>query len=166
MALNAYLTLKAAHAGDIHGSVTQKGRENSIMVIAVNHRIVSPTDAASGQASGKRVHSPFVITKELDKSSPLLYQALCTNETITAWTLKFWTAQTKAVAGGGSEVQHFTVSLTNARICSIDFQQPNTKHPDLVKLGDFEEVGFAYQKIEWTWMDGGISFTDDWESPQ
>jgi hypothetical protein len=27
-------------------------------------------DAASGQATGKRQHKPFVITKELDKSSP------------------------------------------------------------------------------------------------
>ncbi|MBL7976348.1 MAG: type VI secretion system tube protein Hcp [Candidatus Kapabacteria bacterium] len=34
--------------------------------------IVSPRDPASGQATGKRQHSPIVLTKELDKSSPLL----------------------------------------------------------------------------------------------
>jgi hypothetical protein len=31
--------------------------------------IVSPRDAASGMASGKRMHKPFTITKELDRSS-------------------------------------------------------------------------------------------------
>jgi len=36
------------------------------------HEIVSPRDAASGQATGKRSHSPITITKEIDKSSPLL----------------------------------------------------------------------------------------------
>lgn len=32
--------------------------------------VVVSRDAASGQATGKRMHKPFTITKELDKSSP------------------------------------------------------------------------------------------------
>jgi len=35
--------------------------------------------------NGQRMHKPLVITKELDKSSPLLYNALVTNEAITEW---------------------------------------------------------------------------------
>lgn len=76
MALNAYLKLKGQKQGDVKGSVTQKGRENKIMVIAVSHEVVSPRDMASGLPSGKRQHKPFLVTKELDKSSPLLYKAL------------------------------------------------------------------------------------------
>jgi len=26
-------------------------------------------------------------------------------------------------------------------------------------------VSFVYQKIIWTWTDGGITAEDDWESP-
>jgi hypothetical protein len=40
--------------------------------ISFEQEIVSPRDAASGLATGKRMHKPFVITKELDKSSPML----------------------------------------------------------------------------------------------
>ncbi|MFY9151766.1 MAG: type VI secretion system tube protein Hcp [Prolixibacteraceae bacterium] len=40
--------------------------------INFDQEIVSPRDVASGMATGKRMHKPFVITKELDKSSPLL----------------------------------------------------------------------------------------------
>jgi len=40
--------------------------------ISFEQEIVSPRDAASGLPTGKRQHKPFVITKELDKSSPLL----------------------------------------------------------------------------------------------
>lgn len=36
--------------------------------------VVSPRDAASGLATGKRMHKPFVITKELDKSSVVIAQ--------------------------------------------------------------------------------------------
>ncbi len=37
MALNAYLKLTGQKQGDIKGSVTQKGREGKIMVIAASH---------------------------------------------------------------------------------------------------------------------------------
>src|SRR4051812_48469125 len=109
MALNAYLKLKGQKTGEIKGSVTQKGREGKIMVIAVSHEIISPRDPASGLPTGKRMHKPFVITKELDKSSPLLLGVLTTNENISDWELQFWTPQLKAATGSGAEVQHYTV---------------------------------------------------------
>ena len=165
MALNAYLKLKGQKSGEIKGSVTQKGRENKIMVIAVSHEIISPRDAASGLPTGKRMHKPFVITKELDKSSPILYQVLCTNENVSEWELQFWTPQLRATGGVGTEVQHFTVKLTNANIASIAFRMANNKHPDLMKFAEYEEIAFTYQKIEWTWTDGGITAGDDWEAP-
>ncbi|MDP3643828.1 MAG: type VI secretion system tube protein Hcp [Bacteroidota bacterium] len=40
--------------------------------INFDQEIVSPRDAASGLPTGKRQHKPFTITKELDKSSPML----------------------------------------------------------------------------------------------
>src|SRR6185436_3328659 len=122
MALNAYLKLKGQKQGDISGSVTQKGREKSIMVIAVSHEVVSPRDPASGLPTGKRMHKPFVITKELDKSSPLLYSALVNNENIPSWELQFWTPQLNPQGGTGQEKQHYTVKLLNANIASLSFR--------------------------------------------
>jgi type VI secretion system secreted protein Hcp len=165
MALNAYLRLKGQKTGDIKGSVTQKGREGKIMVIAASHEIVSPRDAASGLPTGKRQHKPIFITKEIDKASPLLHQALSNNETITEWELQFWAAQMKAAAGTGAEVQTYTIKLTNASIASIAMRMPNNKDPALMKFETYEEVGFTYAKIEWTWNDGGVTSQDDWESP-
>ena len=40
--------------------------------ISFMQEVVSPRDAASGLPTGKRMHKPFVITKELDKSSPMM----------------------------------------------------------------------------------------------
>jgi type VI secretion system secreted protein Hcp len=165
MALNAYLKLKGQKQGDINGSVTQKGRENSIMVIAVSHEIISPRDPASGLPTGKRMHKPIVITKELDKSSPLLYNALVNNENIPTWKLQFWTPQLKAAQGVGTEFQHYTIELLNANIASIAFRMLNNKNPDLMRYAEYEEIAFTYQKITWTWTEGGITASDDWESP-
>jgi type VI secretion system secreted protein Hcp len=167
MALNAYLKAKAAKSGDLKGSVTQKGREDKIAVIAVSHEIVSPRDPASGLPTGKRMHKPFVITKELDKSSPLLYAVLVNNENIPDWELQFWspTGNLSAGGAGGVEKQHYSIKLLNANIASISFRLANNKNPDLMKYAEYEEVAFTYQKITWTWNDGGITAEDDWESP-
>jgi type VI secretion system secreted protein Hcp len=162
MALNAYLNLKGQKQGQIKGSVTQKGREGKIMVIAVSHEIVSPRDAASGLPTGKRQHKPFVITKELDKSSPLLYNALVNNENITEFVLQFWSPKQGAATGAGVEFQHYTVKLTNANIADIRFIMLNNKNPELMRYAEYEEIAFTYQKIEWTWTDGGITSQDDW----
>ncbi len=163
MALNAYLRLVGQKTGEIRGSVTQKGREGKIIVIAVSHDISSPVDTSSGQATGRRQHTPLVITKELDRSSVPLHQVQAANESFKEWQLQFWTAQHRAAAGGtGTEVQHFTIKLTNAFITSFDTRMPNNKHPDLMKFETFEEIAFAYESIEWTWTDGAITAQDEW----
>ena len=165
MALNAYLRLVGEKSGEIRGSVTQKGRENKILVIAASHDVVTPRDPASGLATGKRMHKPLVVTKELDRASAPLHQVQASNEKLREFELQFWTPQLKGgAAGGGAEVQYFTITLTDASIAEIHTQMPNTKHPDLAKLEIFEEVAFTYQKIEWTWTDGNITASDDWES--
>lgn len=162
MAAQAFMTLKGQKSGDVKGSVTLKGREGKIGVISASHSIVSPRDPQSGLPTGQRMHKPFVITKELDKASPVLYNILCTNENITEMTLQFWTPQVRAATGTGTEVQHYTVRLTNANIASINFVMPNVRDANLVKFSEYEEVAFTYQKIEWIWNDGGIMADDDW----
>ena len=160
MALNAYLAVSGQRQGDIKGSVTQAGRAGKIMVVAVSHEVVSPRDPASGLPTGKRMHKPFVITKELDKSSPILFNVLVTNENLTKWELQFYKPSPTGV-----EQQHYTVKLTNANIAAIHFRMLNNKNPELTRYSEYEEVAFTYQKIELTWNDGGITAEDDWESP-
>jgi type VI secretion system secreted protein Hcp len=160
MAQNAYLKIVGKKTGEVKGSVTLKGQEGRIQVIAANHDVLSPRDPASGLPTGKRIHKPFVITKETDKSSPLLYNMLCTNEVITEWTLQFF-----ATLPTGVQVQTHTVQLVNASIADIVFTMPNNKHPDLAPLVEYEDISFTYQRITWTWTDGGITASDDWSSP-
>ena len=157
MALNAYLRLKGQVQGDIKGSVTLAGREDSIMVIGFNHEVVSPRDAASGLPTGKRQHQPLTITKEIDKSSPLLMNALTNNENLTEVTLRFWQP-----SRSGQEVQFYTIQLKNAAIIDIRQEMLNNKYPENMQMKELEHVSFAYQKITWTFEDGGISSSDDW----
>jgi type VI secretion system secreted protein Hcp len=157
VALNAYLKLRGEKQGVILGSVTEAGRAGSIEVVAVEHVLSSPRDPASGVAAGKRRHSEILVTKELDRSTPRLYAALVSNENIVEWELQFWRP-----GSGGQEEQHYTVLLSNAAITAIEFRLPDTREPDLLTRESYEVVSFAYQKIRWTWNDGGITAEDFW----
>lgn len=161
MALAAYLSIVAERQGPIHGSVTQKGREGKILVVAVQHEIVCPRDPQSGIPTGKRIHKPFMLTKELDRASPLLSTILCTNENIREARVEYWTA-----SATGQEKQHFTARMINANISSITFKMANVRSPKLVRFSEYEEISLTYQRIEWTWNEGGIIAADDWETPR
>jgi type VI secretion system secreted protein Hcp len=160
MAINAYLKLKGQVQGDIKGGVTQKGREGKIAVMAFDHEIMVVRDAVSGLTAGKRVHKPFVITKGIDKSSPLLYKALVTNEYLIVWELQCFAARSN-----GSQVNNYNVTLTNAKIVDIKSEMLNNNIPENAKMPMMEEVSFIYEKISWTWVDGQITTSDDWSLP-
>ena len=147
-----YLYAEGQTQGEIKGSVITKGHEDSIEVLSYSHSIISPRDAASGLPTGKRQHNPIVITKEIDKSTPLLYSILVNNENLLHWKLELWQLTTK-----GTYQMYFTIELQNANI-----QQITTKGSN---FGATEQVSFTYQKILWTWVDGGITAEDDWEAP-
>jgi type VI secretion system secreted protein Hcp len=161
VALSAYLRLVGQKSGEIKGSVTQKGREGKIEVIAVSHDIVSPRDPASGLPTGKRMHKPLVITKQLDASSVPLQRVAADNENLREWELQFYAVSIRGGVGG-TETNNLTINLTGASIADINLQMPNDKHPDLMRLETFEEVAFTYQSIQWTWTEGGLTASDDW----
>ena len=50
------------------GNVYQLGREDQIMIQALSHGIFVPR----GSGAGRRMHKPLIITKAIDKASPLM----------------------------------------------------------------------------------------------
>lgn len=151
-ALEAYLQLTGERQGQIKGGVTKPGHEGAIKVTSVNHQVSTPVAPATGLPTGKRQHKPFVITKPIDKSSPMLHNALARHEHLSTFELGVYEPGAK-----GKDVLTYRIRLTNASVTSI--------HTGMDKEGNLrQEVAFTYQKIEWVWMAGGITAEDDWGS--
>jgi len=121
------------------------GTKVLIDVTGFTEGVISPRDAASGLPTGKRQHKPLTITKEIDAASPLLYRACVTNETLPEVVLN--------LDSPGGSTPTTTVKLTNASCSELEHD------------GQIETVSFTFQKITWTWINGGITAEDDWESP-
>ncbi len=115
-----------------------------------DHEITSPRDPASGLPTGKRQHKPITITAEVGIAAPQLMAALVNNETLSSVVISLYKAGTTTVGT--------TITLTNAS--ESDFSnQCEAGYPNC------ETASFTYQKITWTWLDGNITASDDWEAP-
>ncbi|MCM0082095.1 Hcp family type VI secretion system effector [Geomonas sp. Red32] len=157
----AHLTLVGEKQGKIEGSCDMQGREGSILVYAMDHDVSIPRSSTDGLATGKRVHGALTVTKEYDKSSPKLYQALCTGEHLKNVTIK-WYRITKQ----GTEEHYFSHVLEDAIVVKMRPTMPVTLLAANDPYRHMEEVSFTYKKIKWTWEPNGIEAEDSWTVPR
>jgi type VI secretion system secreted protein Hcp len=126
----------------------------AIPLLEVRHTLVSPRDAATGQASGKRRHAPITVVKEVDRTSPLLLHAWVRNDVLPVWKLEFFAADRL-----GRRSVAYTIELRRAGITEIAMTTADST--GLPR----EAVSFVYEAVTWTWLDGRTSTTDDWVAP-
>ncbi len=160
MAESVYMSVKGKTQGDIKSEATAKGREGLIECLEVVLGMESPRDQYSGAPTGKRKHQPIGVLKRVDKTTPLCANALVTNETLTAVKLQFWRPK-----GDGTSEQLFTVELANGALSKQKIFLPNTLDATKANHPALEWLEFVFQKITWTYTQGGITGSDDWESP-
>ena len=159
MAQNIHVWIKGQNAGEVRGdsTVTSMGREGSIEAFKLEYMVQTHREA-SGGATGERSHGPVTITKRIDKSSPILHQALCNNEELEV-TIKFYRP---SPSGDGTTEQFYTIRLRHGRISSIRTISPNTVDESTASLPAMEEVSFVFGGITWIYESGGIEFEDEW----
>ena len=157
MPIPAYLWLKDDGGAHIKGSVDVKNREGSIEVLSFSHGLLVPTDNNTGKITGTRVHAPLVIEKEFDSSSPYLYKAVSTGQTLKSAEIKWY-----KINDAGQEVEYFNMLLENVRIVSITPVMQNCKEPAHAIHNHNEGIQLRYEKITWRYCDGNTQHSDAW----
>ncbi len=157
MAIPVYLWLKKDGGADIIGAVDVKDREGSIEVIAQDHCVYIPTDNNTGKLTGTRIHTPFRFTKEIDSSSPDLYKAVTTGQTLPSAMFKWY-----RINDAGQEVEYFNTKLENVKLVRISPKMHDIKDPSKEKHNHLEEIELRYEKITWTYNLGNITHSDSW----
>lgn len=89
MAIPVHLWLKDDGGAMIRGSCDVIEREGSIELMGLTHNLSIPVDGATGRLTGTRKHAPFLFEKEIDSSSPYLYKAVATGQTLQSAEVKF-----------------------------------------------------------------------------
>ncbi|ADU70751.1 Hcp family type VI secretion system effector [Pantoea sp. At-9b] len=159
MAIPVYLWLKDDGGMDIKGSVEAEHREGSVEVVAMKHQVHIPTDGNTGKVTGTRVHAPLQFTKAIDSSSPYLYKAVTTGQTLKSAELKWY-----LIDSGGNEVEYFNTRLENVKVVKVSPLMHDIKDPAKEQHNHLEEIELRYEKITWTFKEGNLVHSDEWNT--
>ena len=129
-------------------TIVSLGRENSIQIDSFNQEMA--------RTGGRIEHKHLVITKVIDKASPLLFKALSSDEPVDSAEFKFFRS---SISGSGSEEHFYTIKIESGKIESmITFTDSNDPYY-------FEEIAISFQDITWTDEINGSTHTDSVRHP-
>jgi type VI secretion system secreted protein Hcp len=154
-----FVSVQGARQGQFKGESTRKGHEGEVVGLSYDYGLKSPRDPASGQATGKRQHTPVTFTKEWGGSTPQFFSALVNNELLRTVKFQFFRTSVR-----GAEEVFQTVTLTNARVTAIKHRTatapvPDAAHPNTEML-ELEDVSLIFEKIEIVANPSGIAASD------
>jgi type VI secretion system secreted protein Hcp len=157
-ATDIFCTVVGAKQGKFQGDPGLHGDLTQINVYALTEELKVPFDPASGQSTGRPQHSPIIISKELDASSPQFFTAAATNE-----SLRLVTCTLYRTTIDGLPRAYFKIVLTNASV--VEIKDSGNGVNGTSQSDERERISLSYQKIEWTDLTSGTTATDDWTSP-
>lgn len=157
MSIPLYLWLKDDGGVDIKGDVNIKGRERSIEVTGLYHDVFIPTDEHSGKLTGTRIHGAFCFDKQIDASSPWLYQAASSGKMLNSAEFKWY-----RINHNGWEEEYFNVFLEGVTVLGVTPIMYDIKMAYGEKRPHLEYVELRYQRITWKYLDGNIIHSDSW----
>lgn len=157
MASHGYMTITGNQQGvisagcstpDSIGNKCQSGHTDEIMVLSYTHSMINVDNTPNP------THHPIVITKAIDKSSPLLAQALDTREEIEC-QIHFY-----RVSPNGGQEKYFSVEIKGGQVAELVSDVP---HAVLQNETEAQEVlSLRYQTIRWTHHIAGTSAYTYW----
>jgi type VI secretion system Hcp family effector len=133
--------------GVVQGKFKGENAAGQIPLIGYNFQVNTPTDASTGQPTGRRRYEPITVTKNLDLASPQLLQALVNNETLSTVTIQAYNT-TK----DGKISAAYSITLGNAVVVGLN-QSPDSRDVQT------EQISFTFQTI--TVKVADLTATDD-----
>jgi type VI secretion system secreted protein Hcp len=151
------MKVKGQKSGDVDGQApkTIKGAEGHFQLIYAQSAITSPRDPQSGLPTGQRMHQGLEVVGRCSKGTVILWSILCNNENMPEVTVNFWSQSGQGA--GVSQKVFYKIHLTNASLASMEHM---TSEVDGTL---FFRGRFTYERINWTWLEGGFEAEDNWQ---
>lgn len=158
MANHGYMSINGKSQGmisagcstqDSIGNKCQDGHRDEIMVLSFNHNLLNEGNL------NVPTHGPIIITKNIDRASPLLAVALSKREELNC-IINFY-----RIAPSGRQQKYYTVEIRGCVIANLNIEVPHA-----VLLNDVqaeEHLSLRYREIIWTHHLAGTSGYSTWE---
>jgi type VI secretion system secreted protein Hcp len=130
---------------------TARAGVGQITITGYQFDVSAPRDASTGQAAGKRVYKPLVVTHVMGGSSPQFLGAAATGENLTSVVINFYRTDRN-----GRDVNYYRVTLSNAFVSEV---RQYTGGTDVL-----EDDSFSFQKVEQQDLIAHTEFIDNFNT--
>lgn len=131
----------------LKGESLDKDHGGWIELTSWQHQLHQPTSpiasTSGGHAVGRTQHGALVVTKEMDSSSPMLFQALSGATTFQSAQMNLYRS-----AGDGKRVKYLEIQMKNVLISNINMGG-ETGLP-------IETISLKYAAIQWKYQKQSI----------
>lgn len=130
------------------GNKCQTAHADEIMVLSYSHNMSNIGNV------NKPTHNPIIITKNIDKSSPLLAQALSKREEINC-VISFY-----RISSFGLQEKFYTIEISGGMVADLTLDMPHVVLQNDVEPQ--EHLAIRYRDILWTHHLAGTSGYSSW----
>ncbi len=105
-----------------------------------------PRNKLTGVPTGSRFYDEFSVVKEIDRSTPEIWKAMSTGQTLKKVEITLF----HIAAETGTEKEYFRFTLHETRVSSVRDFMPSTFDETGDSTGHLEEVKLMAMEYEWT----------------
>ncbi len=153
MSTPAHIWLTDENGSQVVGGCLMPERIGSIELKSVMHSVSIPVSPNTGKLTGTRIHSPIAVQKEFNKTTPILFRALCEGRTFKSATIKMY-----QILDAGIESEYFNIFLENVKITTIS----PYLYPNGMTSTHMENIELRYETITWKYTEGNVLYRDTW----
>lgn len=128
------------------GTLARPSLVDASVVLTSNYQVAIPA------GGGARVHRPLIVTKLVDRASPIFLQALSANEQLQCTLSIYRTSPT-----GASEL-YYKIAISDALVTALNMKQSDTFSS--AAEPDTETLALSYRSITITHVPALVSVTD------
>jgi type VI secretion system secreted protein Hcp len=141
----------------VSGTLKNSGSSPIKPGLNLDYGTVTPRDDANaGSDTGRRMHNPITISKDIDNTSPELMHAYATKLTLDLVVIELGEPRPKGLPAGS------ILTLHGATVIGIQKSNPPVRNSKFSGTSQTEEIKFALQTIDVTWTDGGKTHKANW----
>src|SRR6187402_3589698 len=141
---------------DLKGESADKDHDQWMEITSWNHYISQPKSGSASTSGGhtaeRTEHGDMELVKDLDSSSPLLYQAVSGGTTFQTAQIEFFRD-----AGDGKRVRYLEIQLKNVMIARVVPKIDGTALPTETLSLKYAAVQWKYQKQNIDGGQGGVT---------
>jgi len=131
--------------GDIKGQAEDSDHKDWIELLSVGQTLRRPMSAGSGGQATRQQSAvecpPLQVTKQLDKSTPKLAEAVCDGKTFNEVEIHLCTSE-----GASGRKPYYKIKLKNVKVTDHALSASAQ-----AGMGDTESLALNYTEIEWTY---------------